>query len=322
MGIHYSLISVQPRWNSPQDLLGYYDGLEGKYKATEFIRSLIRFEMFNRKDWRVNVPRCDDRSDRMLLMLLDEMNLADVDGYFSEFLSKLEARRGIDIHSAMDRVKAEIELEVAGQTMVRVFPGRNVLFAGTVNEDKCTLSLSDKVLDRSNVLYFGRPLNANIKTLLGKTKPLEAPYEGMTQQCWKEWTTNTYTTAAGPIAKRLNRLNEAMTEMGRPFGYRTGQAIATYMNNYPKFVARRQKVAFADQIEQRILPKLNGVGLFEHQAPLAKIEKLISETGDKLLHAAFAKSCQETGTGIFNWTGVDRTEVKEVKKDAKAEAKK
>ena len=115
-----------------------------------------------------------------------------------------------------------------------------------------------------------------------------------------------------------NRLNEAMTEMGRPFGHRAAQAMATYMSNYPKYVPQRHKVAFADQIEQRILPKLNGVGLFENQNSLGKIEKLINETGDKALYAAFVKGCEENGTGVFTWTGVDRTEVKEVvKKDVK-----
>lgn len=35
----------------------------------------------------------DDLKNRMVLVLLDEMNLARVEYYFSDFLSKLESRR-------------------------------------------------------------------------------------------------------------------------------------------------------------------------------------------------------------------------------------
>ena len=41
---------------------------------------------------------------------------------------------------------------------IRLFAGKNVLFVGTMNEDEySTQSLSDKVIDRANVLHFGKP---------------------------------------------------------------------------------------------------------------------------------------------------------------------
>jgi hypothetical protein len=42
-------------------------------------------------------------SDRMMVVLLDEMNLARVEYYFSEFLSRLEVRRGINKHDPNER---------------------------------------------------------------------------------------------------------------------------------------------------------------------------------------------------------------------------
>ena len=103
------------------------------------------------------------------------MNLARVEYYFSEFLSRLETRRGIDQDDPRDRRKAEIALEVglrspartngkvrnprlpSSQPTMQLYVGTNVLFVGTMNEDETTQSLSDKVIDRANVLRFGRP---------------------------------------------------------------------------------------------------------------------------------------------------------------------
>jgi hypothetical protein len=107
----------------------------------------------------------------MLLVLLDEMNLARIEYYFSDFLSRLEMRRGIDLDLAEYRRKAEIPLEIGrtGTTdsVMRVFVARNVFFVGTMNEDETTQSLSDKVVDRANVLRFGPPRRLTIEPGLG-----------------------------------------------------------------------------------------------------------------------------------------------------------
>jgi len=48
----------------------------------------------------------------MLLILLDEMNLARIEYYFSEFLSKLEVRQAVSNPDDLaQRSPAEIELE-------------------------------------------------------------------------------------------------------------------------------------------------------------------------------------------------------------------
>ena len=71
------IIPVKPNWTSSEDLLGYYNPLEKKYLATPFLEALI--EAKNNPD----VP---------YLICLDEMNLARVEYYFADFLSKLEQR--------------------------------------------------------------------------------------------------------------------------------------------------------------------------------------------------------------------------------------
>ncbi len=102
MGMNFLNIAVQPRWDSPQDLFGFYDYLEQRFRPTELTRALIQMDPYWQEDnrgWQVEKKdelKRSNRSGEMLLVLLDEMNLARVEYYFSEFLSRLETRRGID----------------------------------------------------------------------------------------------------------------------------------------------------------------------------------------------------------------------------------
>src|SRR5690606_20950096 len=99
--------------------------------------------------------------DQLLLVLLDEMNLARVEYYFSEFLSRLEMRASIDSRDEDQRRRVAIPLDTGPlkDTHRRpvLYPDTNILFVGTMNEDESTQSLSEKVVDRANVLRFGSP---------------------------------------------------------------------------------------------------------------------------------------------------------------------
>src|ERR1035441_2314743 len=104
--------------------------------------------------------KLQSRKDQMLLLLLDEMNLARIEYYFSDFLSRLEQRRGRKIEDAQRRQEVSLLVDAGslppGEAPRFIFPDFNVLFVGTMNEDESTQSLSDKVIDRANVLRIGR----------------------------------------------------------------------------------------------------------------------------------------------------------------------
>src|SRR5690606_33181292 len=88
---------VQPGWAGPQDLLGFFNYLERKYKATDLSRYLALFSKYAKVDLAsLNFAAAGSRCNEMLLVLLDEMNLARVEYYFSEFLSRLETRPSIN----------------------------------------------------------------------------------------------------------------------------------------------------------------------------------------------------------------------------------
>ncbi|MBB5349537.1 hypothetical protein JWG42_13960 [Desulfoprunum benzoelyticum] len=309
MGIHTVILAVQPRWDSPQDLFGFYNYLEERYKATELARAMVQFELYNRDQWQIPVGWDHDRSDRMLLVLLDEMNLARVEYYFSEFLSRLETRRGIDLTNPEERAKAEISLEMGslaeGEKPIRLFPGQNVLFSGTMNEDETTQALSDKVLDRSCVLRFGRPKRISA---LENVKSIPPTASGLTFEQWRSFLEyDLPSQEKDKVNSWINKLNDAMEKLNRPFGHRVAQAIQRYVANYPNWIPNRVSLAMADQIEQRIMPKLRGIEIGEAEQPLKEIHTVIKDCGDEPLLAAFKQGAQSQQQ-VFIWRGLDRTE--------------
>jgi len=316
MGFHFLNVAVQPSWDSPMDMLGFFNHLEGRFRATELTRALVQMDAYGLRDGRW--PERDDKTlvslhDRMLIVLLDEMNLARVEYYFSEFLSKLEFRRDIDDSNAEQRRKAEIMLETgasgAKQQPMPIYPGTNVLFVGTMNEDESTQTLSDKVVDRANVLRFGMP--ADLKTA-HRIRGLKGATEFVSYQTWREW----YKTAPeldepqeGKIQKFIADCNRALEPIGKPFAYRTANAIRAYVQQYP----RAEEVswlhhALADQLEQKVLPKFRGLDIQDQAGrdAIEKVRRIVDELDDRVLKKAIDRGADEAHEHQFVWRGVDR----------------
>lgn len=315
LGANFLSVPVQPRWDSPQDLFGFYNYMEGRYKATELARLLWQFDIFNN-------PAAEKWKDNGLplnIVLLDEMNLARVEYYFSDLLSKLETRNGIDAKEPEQRRKAEIELECNAadktETMRHLFVSPHTLFVGTMNEDESTQMLSDKVIDRSNVLRFGLP-----KTLAdGREAERKEPNKSgliagwkkqgrLTAEMWDRW--------CKPLddqAKRdegvifLDRtvlpVLLALNQVNRAYGFRVDQAMRLYVLNYPG----EYRDAVSDQIEMKILPKLNGLEIQDPSFGEVKrvIGDAIAAVRDEKLKEAFEASCNPNAT-FFKWRGVMR----------------
>src|SRR5205823_5993277 len=91
----YLRLAVRPSWNDDRFLLGYHNSITGEYATEPALDFIMRAE--------------EDR-ENLYFFCLDEMNLAHVEYYFSQFLSALEeeepANRQIFLIS--DRVKTQI----------------------------------------------------------------------------------------------------------------------------------------------------------------------------------------------------------------------
>ena len=319
LGMNFLPVPVQPRWDSPQDLFGFYNYMEGRYKATELSRLLWQF------DW-YNGPAKDNAGYRskitlpLNLVLLDEMNLARVEYYFADLLSKLETRYGLNPDNEAERRKAEIELDCNAadsiKSMRRLFVSPYTLFAGTMNEDESTQSLSDKVIDRANVLRFGRPKMIGDENETRRRKPNKsafiASYANVPRITAKEWDNwlkpldiaeeeaealTFLRRTVSPVAKELDKVY-------RSFGFRVDDAMKLYVLNYPGTV----KEAVADQIEMKILPKLNGIELQDVHFDSVKkaLAEAIDSTGDDRLREAFDEAANSDNGTFFKWRGVMR----------------
>lgn len=315
MGIHTQIVPVQPRWDGPQDLLGFYHHLEGRFKPTELTRALLQFDAFLGDDTaQLRAKARGDLSDQMLLVLLDEMNLARVEYYFSEFLSRLETRRDIDPEDAGRRSKAALQLELghAGDKdrTLEVFAGSNVLFVGTINEDESTQSLSDKVVDRANVMRFGCPKNLAKPEKPGEKQPFVAT-QWLAADTWDGWIHGAKPLAGNDaklVESTTDKLKQLMNDVGRAFGHRTSRAIHAYAQQYPDRSPAGVRAALADQVEQRILPKLRGIDPKDLTATksLEELKILVaSDLQDGLLAKAIGTACRDHG---FHWQGLDRFE--------------
>lgn len=305
MGIGFLQVPVQPRWDSPQDLMGFYNYIESRFRPTDMARALFHMDRWN------GPSTSQDLQDRMLLVLLDEMNLARVEYYFSDFLSRLESRPGRE-QSAADTVRkdAEIELDIPvpkAQTTPRIFPGYNVLFAGTMNEDESTQSLSDKVVDRANVLRFAAPTTLSVANEDTGTGTPEA----LLFTRWQGWirSVTQLDRHRAQVDDNIRSIAGHMQELQRSIGHRLARAMMAYVANYP--INREGldvRVPLADQVEMRLLPKLRGLDLDTLGGRLEEFGTYVKQDlDDQVLAQAIDESVEASrSTGQFVWRGVSR----------------
>jgi predicted nucleic acid-binding Zn-ribbon protein len=299
MGIGFLQVPVQPRWDSPQDLMGFYNYIERKFRPTDMARALWALDQINNED---------AEQDRMMMILLDEMNLARVEYYFSDFLSRLESRpRPGAVADDNLRKDAEIELEIPNmENPPRIFPGYNLLFAGTMNEDESTQSLSDKVVDRANILRFSAPRRLIDGHAEGEVEPTVA----LSRRTWERWGRSGASLAGNSrVTERLAQMADLMRDFKRPFGHRLGRAIMAYAANYPEVEGGLGlEGALADQVEMRLLPKLRGVEVDMAGPQFAKLRDFVArDLGDDALAQGIDDSITlAQATGQFVWNGVTR----------------
>lgn len=70
-GIYFMSMAVQPDWDSPQSLFGYFNSVDNRFNATTLIRAMVQFSHAAGQE-----SKESNLSDSMFIVLLDEMNLA------------------------------------------------------------------------------------------------------------------------------------------------------------------------------------------------------------------------------------------------------
>ena len=133
------VIPIQPNWRTKQDIIGFYNYFTNRFIPTELTQTLIR----------ANVSR-----DRIFIVVLDEMNLARVEYYFSEFNSKLwmdSDNRKIELFDGVTEYNGKVAKYITDN---KIQIPDNIFFVGTINEDDSVSPISDKIFDRAQVVEF------------------------------------------------------------------------------------------------------------------------------------------------------------------------
>ncbi|MFL1662096.1 MrcB family domain-containing protein [Bacillus cereus] len=235
----FTLIPVRPDWSDSSDLLGYVN-LQGEFQERPLIKVL---------------ENADANPNRPYFVVLDEMNLARVEYYFSDFLSVIESRKWKDGKIVTSPVLPE------SITNKHITIPSNVYIIGTVNMDETTHPLSKKVLDRANTIefntvnldYFNFLMDVEEKEAeIASNRSLETEYLHL-KECFKE-----NEELVRNISTILIEINKTLESVGAQVGYRIRDEICFYMayNEQGKLLSFDEALDY--QIYQKILPRLAG----------------------------------------------------------------
>ncbi|MCU5095788.1 MrcB family domain-containing protein [Bacillus wiedmannii] len=235
----FTLIPVRPDWSDSSDLLGYVN-LQGEFQERPLIKVL---------------ENADANPNRPYFVVLDEMNLARVEYYFSDFLSVIESRKWKDGKIVTSPVLPE------SITNKHITIPSNVYIIGTVNMDETTHPLSKKVLDRANTIefntvnldYFNFLMDMEEKEAeIVSNSSLETEYLHL-KECFKE-----NEDLVRNISNVLIKINKILESVGAQVGYRIRDEICFYMayNEQGKLLSFDEALDY--QIYQKILPRLAG----------------------------------------------------------------
>ncbi len=244
IGAEYKMISVRPDWSDSSDLFGHVD-LNGDFiagPALEFICDAQRH---------LNKP---------FILCLDEMNLARVEYYFSDFLSIIETRslkgKSIESDCLLSNEKYGKD-EYARKKYGEIRFPENLYIVGTVNMDETTFPFSKKVLDRANTIEFNTVELMPIAIDKTDYKPMSLPNEFLKARfvILSQVDNEEYVRT---VCEKLQVMNSTLQEANVHIGYRIRDEIVFYMINNFQYGLLSDDEAFDNEVMQKILPRIQG----------------------------------------------------------------
>ena len=262
----YLNIDVNPSWTNPADLLGYvnlidrrfYPGASGIF--TFLAQSALEAEL-----------KRDDTA--VYITCLDEMNLAQVEHYFSGFVQALSRNFTDRYVNVFDG--SSLDGNDPLRRWSRIHLGDHVRFIGTVNFDETTRVLSQRMLDRADLITLeGRDLmdlNGTASTGLVPPSGPQLHFSDM-----RDWISER------PLSKKavalLNELQGALQTLGCPLTSRRHAGIQRFVSSATPALFEHMSGdvewhALDMQIAQRAVPQIKGLFRREAQRALEQLEK-------------------------------------------------
>lgn len=241
----YCLIPVGADWTNREPLLGFPNAL----KPDEYVKPESGALDL--------ILRATGQPDLPFFLILDEMNLSHVERYFADFLSAMESKEEIPLHSG------EFKNDVPSKLILP----NNLFIIGTVNIDETTNMFSPKVLDRANTIEFRvtstemESFLSNIKAinmneLIGKGSEMAKSFLDMSRNKKLEFSNKEEIVK---VNKELIMFFGELKKTGADFGYRSATEILILINQLSSLdssLTINERIDFA--IVQKLLPKLHG----------------------------------------------------------------
>ena len=262
IGAELRMVAVRPDWTDSSALLG---------------RSTPNGDFIPGQVLRIIVEAKDD-PEKPYILLLDEMNLARVEYYLSDFLSVMETRDFKDGKIVTDRL---LPFEYYGDVR---FP-ENLYLVGTVNMDETTFPFSKKVLDRANTIEFNTvnlmPTDAvydpTVVPIEEDNSFLKSKYLFLSQSMNEE-----NREFIESICTDLEEINRVLKVNNAHVGYRVRDEIVFYMLNNRDAGLLSRDDAMDNAIMQKILPRIQGSSVFVREM-LCELFKIFAGENTEIL---------------------------------------
>jgi 5-methylcytosine-specific restriction protein B len=239
----YCIVPVGADWTNREPLLGFPNALkDNDYKTDEY--GVLKL-----------IIEANNDSGKPYFLILDEMNLSHVERYFADFLSVMESKSNISLHTG---------IQDWNDIPSKIGVPKNLFIIGTVNIDETTYMFSPKVLDRANVIEFRVTademisyLESNSSLNLEDLKGLGTTMAESFVEIAKDETLE---------AKDIEELNKTLLNFfselkktGAEFGYRSASEILRFAAVVNKIESSWSNSDIIDAaIMQKLLPKLHG----------------------------------------------------------------
>ena len=236
----FKLIPVRPDWSDSAELLGFED-LKGEFQKGPLTKM---------------IEHAQSNPDLPYFVLLDEMNLARVEYYFSDVLSVRESRKreGEDIISSI-----LVDEKYINNPPVRL--PNNLYIIGTVNMDETTHPFSKKVLDRANTIEFNDiDLNSfnflesqeEVEKIKVSNELLEVNFISI-KDIYSD-----HMQLITDVSALLTKINKHLELVNAQVGYRVRDEICFYMahNATSRLLEEDEGMDFC--IMQKVLPRILG----------------------------------------------------------------
>jgi restriction-modification system family protein len=265
----FALVAVRPDWIDNQSILGFVNPITQKYESTQALDLILRARRdLDAATSKPSAPR--------YFMLLDEMNLARVEHYFSDWLACTESRRlrtdssvtqqAVPLHRAEAQMKTTIRLP-DGSTEQLTVPAAlelptNLIVTGTVNVDETTYGFSPKVLDRAMVLEFDEVDLDRLRSGSQKSAPTTYRFPAALSS-FRLATRADYARIPAGTHAHLTALNDLLKGARLHFGYRAANEMGLFMSIYNEILPSDDTDvdwvrALDAAVLQKVLPRLSG----------------------------------------------------------------